>query len=107
VNSAALFGSPLCSGRAPGSIMNRCAEAAAVAATVPGSGVGDAGLRPPMVPRQASFFPPPVPNPFVQQTTISASRRLQVKARRALRLRQCGAMEEARGEGIWSEEDQS
>eukprot|EP00072_Mus_musculus_P052240 XP_006531114.1 PREDICTED: lysophosphatidylcholine acyltransferase 2 isoform X1 [Mus musculus] len=58
--------------------MNRCAEAAAVAATVPGSGVGDAGLRPPMVPRQASFFPPPVPNPFVQQTTISASRRLQM-----------------------------
>uniref|UniRef100_A0A8C6HUH8 Lysophosphatidylcholine acyltransferase 2 n=1 Tax=Mus spicilegus TaxID=10103 RepID=A0A8C6HUH8_MUSSI len=58
--------------------MNRCAEAAAVAATVPGSGVGDAGLRPPMVPRQASFFPPPVPNPFVQQTRISASRRLQM-----------------------------
>lgn len=63
--------------------MNRCAEAAAVAATVPGSGVGDAGLRPPMVPRQASFFPPPVPNPFVQQTRISAARRLQVEARRA------------------------
>lgn len=63
--------------------MNRCAEAAAVAATVPGSGVGDAGLRPPMVPRQASFFPPPVPNPFVQQTKISAARRLQVEARRA------------------------
>ncbi|XP_028644052.1 lysophosphatidylcholine acyltransferase 2 isoform X2 [Grammomys surdaster] len=58
--------------------MNRCAEAAAVAATVPGSGVGDAGLRPPMVPRQASFFPPPVPNPFVQQTRISAARRLQM-----------------------------
>ncbi|KAH0512463.1 Lysophosphatidylcholine acyltransferase 2 [Microtus ochrogaster] len=58
--------------------MNRCAEAAAVAATVPGSGVGDAGLRPPMVPRQASFFPPPVPNPFVQQTRISAARRLQI-----------------------------
>ncbi|XP_021026250.1 lysophosphatidylcholine acyltransferase 2 isoform X1 [Mus caroli] len=58
--------------------MNRCAEAAAVAATVPGSGVGDAGLRPPMVPRQASFFPPPVPNPFVQQTRISAFRRLQM-----------------------------
>uniref|UniRef100_A0A8I6AMW3 Lysophosphatidylcholine acyltransferase 2 n=1 Tax=Rattus norvegicus TaxID=10116 RepID=A0A8I6AMW3_RAT len=58
--------------------MNRCAEAAAVAATVPGSGVGDSGLRPPMVPRQASFFPPPVPNPFVQQTRISAARRLQM-----------------------------
>ncbi|XP_051047357.1 LOW QUALITY PROTEIN: lysophosphatidylcholine acyltransferase 2 [Phodopus roborovskii] len=58
--------------------MNRCAEAAAVAATVPGAGVGDAGLRPPMVPRQASFFPPPVPNPFVQQTRISAARRLQI-----------------------------
>uniref|UniRef100_A0A8C2YL54 Lysophosphatidylcholine acyltransferase 2 n=1 Tax=Chinchilla lanigera TaxID=34839 RepID=A0A8C2YL54_CHILA len=50
--------------------MNWCAEAAAVAATVPGAGVGDGGLRPPMVPRQASFFPPPVPNPFVQQTRI-------------------------------------
>lgn len=87
--------------------MNRCVEAAAVAATVPGSGVGDSGLRPPMVPRQASFFPPPVPNPFVQQTKISAARRLQVEARRALRLRPCGAMEEARGEGIWLEEDQS
>ncbi|XP_051024604.1 lysophosphatidylcholine acyltransferase 2 [Acomys russatus] len=58
--------------------MNRCAEAAAVAATVPGSGVGDGGLRPPMVPRQASFFPPPVPNPFVQQTRISAARWLQI-----------------------------
>ncbi|XP_037061979.1 lysophosphatidylcholine acyltransferase 2 isoform X1 [Peromyscus leucopus] len=58
--------------------MNRCAEAAAVAATVPGAGVGDGGLRPPMVPRQASFFPPPVPNPFVQQTRISAARRLQI-----------------------------
>uniref|UniRef100_A0A8C2MFX4 Lysophosphatidylcholine acyltransferase 2 n=1 Tax=Cricetulus griseus TaxID=10029 RepID=A0A8C2MFX4_CRIGR len=58
--------------------MNRCAEAAAVAATVPGAGVGDTGLRPPMVPRQASFFPPPVPNPFVQQTRISAARRLQI-----------------------------
>ncbi|XP_040591213.1 lysophosphatidylcholine acyltransferase 2 [Mesocricetus auratus] len=58
--------------------MNRCAEAAAVAATVPGAGVGEAGLRPPMVPRQASFFPPPVPNPFVQQTRISAARRLQM-----------------------------
>lgn len=58
--------------------MNRCAEAAAVAATVPGSGVGESGLRPPMVPRQASFFPPPVPNPFVQQTRISAARRLQM-----------------------------
>ncbi|GAB1293465.1 Lysophosphatidylcholine acyltransferase 2 [Apodemus speciosus] len=31
-----------------------------------------------MVPRQASFFPPPVPNPFVQQTRISAARRLQM-----------------------------
>lgn len=58
--------------------MNRCAEAAAVAATVPGSGVWDAGMRPPMVPRQASFFPPPVPNPFVQQTRISAARWLQI-----------------------------
>ncbi|KAM5262915.1 lysophosphatidylcholine acyltransferase 2 isoform 2-T2 [Ctenodactylus gundi] len=58
--------------------MNRCAEAAAAAATVPGAGVGDAGLRPPMVPRQASFFPPPVPNPFVQQTRIGAARRLQI-----------------------------
>ncbi|KAL1784064.1 lysophosphatidylcholine acyltransferase 2 [Sigmodon hispidus] len=58
--------------------MNRCDEAAAVAATVPGSGVGDTGLRPPMVPRQASFFPPPVPNPFVQQTRISAARQLQM-----------------------------
>ncbi|XP_055477146.1 lysophosphatidylcholine acyltransferase 2 isoform X1 [Meriones unguiculatus] len=58
--------------------MNRCAEAAAVAATVPGAGVGDGGLRPPMVPRQASFFPPPVPNPFVQQTRISVAERLQI-----------------------------
>ncbi|KAM6222144.1 lysophosphatidylcholine acyltransferase 2 isoform 1-T1 [Rhynchocyon petersi] len=58
--------------------MNRCAEAAAVAATVPGAGVGDAGLRPPMVPRQASFFPPPVPNPFIQQTQISGANRLQI-----------------------------
>ncbi|XP_062032241.1 lysophosphatidylcholine acyltransferase 2 [Lepus europaeus] len=56
--------------------MNRCAEAAAVAATVPGA--GEAGLRPPMVPRQASFFPPPVPNPFVQQTRIGAARRIQI-----------------------------
>lgn len=78
--------------------MNRCAEAAAVAATVPGAGVGDAGLRPPMVPRQASFFPPPVPNPFVQQTRISAARRLQVEARCARRLRGCGRTEEAREE---------
>lgn len=69
--------------------MNRCAEAAAVAATVPGSGVGEAGLRPPMVPRQASFFPPPVPNPFVQQTRISAARWLQVEAWCARRLRGC------------------
>ncbi|XP_057568052.1 lysophosphatidylcholine acyltransferase 2 isoform X2 [Hippopotamus amphibius kiboko] len=58
--------------------MNRCAEAAAVAASVPGAGVGNAGLRPPMVPRQASFFPPPVPNPFVQQTRLSAARRMQI-----------------------------
>ncbi|XP_005653311.1 lysophosphatidylcholine acyltransferase 2 [Sus scrofa] len=58
--------------------MNRCAEAAAVAASVPGAGVGNAGLRPPMVPRQASFFPPPVPNPFVQQTRLGAARRLQI-----------------------------
>ncbi|KAM7059667.1 lysophosphatidylcholine acyltransferase 2 isoform 2-T2 [Molossus nigricans] len=57
--------------------MSRCAEAAAVAATVPGAGVGNAGLRPPMVPRQASFFPPPVPNPFVQQTRMGAARRIQ------------------------------
>lgn len=57
--------------------MNRCAEAAAVAATVPGAGVGSAGLRPQMVPRQASFFPPPVPNPFVQQTRLGAGRRIQ------------------------------
>ncbi|XP_059524003.1 lysophosphatidylcholine acyltransferase 2 isoform X2 [Myotis daubentonii] len=55
--------------------MNRCAEAAAVAATVPG--VGSAGLRPQMVPRQASFFPPPVRNPFVQQTRLGAGRRIQ------------------------------
>ncbi|XP_036922190.1 lysophosphatidylcholine acyltransferase 2 isoform X2 [Sturnira hondurensis] len=58
--------------------MNRCAEAAAVAATVPGAGVRIAGPRPPMVPRQASFFPPPVPNPFVQQTRLSAARRIQI-----------------------------
>uniref|UniRef100_A0A8C5K1Q3 Lysophosphatidylcholine acyltransferase 2 n=1 Tax=Jaculus jaculus TaxID=51337 RepID=A0A8C5K1Q3_JACJA len=58
--------------------MSRCAEAAAVAATVPGAGVRDAGLRPPMVPRQASFFPPPVPNPFVQQTRIGAAQRAQI-----------------------------
>ncbi|KAG8508404.1 Lysophosphatidylcholine acyltransferase 2 [Galemys pyrenaicus] len=59
--------------------MNRCAEAAAVAATVPGAGVGKPGLRPPMVPRQASFFPPPVPNPFVQQSRMGAARRAQVR----------------------------
>lgn len=59
--------------------MNRCAEAAAVAATVPGAGVGAPGPRPPMVPRQASFFPPPVPNPFVQQTRISAAKCVQVR----------------------------
>ncbi|XP_011358438.1 lysophosphatidylcholine acyltransferase 2 isoform X2 [Pteropus vampyrus] len=59
--------------------MSRCAEAAAVAATVPGAGVGSAGLRPPMVPRQASFFPPPVPNPFVQQTRMGAAKRIQVR----------------------------
>ncbi|XP_035944694.2 lysophosphatidylcholine acyltransferase 2 isoform X2 [Halichoerus grypus] len=58
--------------------MSQCAEAAAVAATVPGAGMGKAGLRPPMVPRQASFFPPPVPNPFVQQTRMGAARRLQI-----------------------------
>ncbi|XP_053457967.1 lysophosphatidylcholine acyltransferase 2 [Nycticebus coucang] len=58
--------------------MSRCAEAAAVAATVPGAGVGDAGVRQSMVPRQASFFPPPVPNPFVQQTQIGAARRVQI-----------------------------
>lgn len=86
--------------------MNRCAEAAAVAATVPGSGVGDAGLRPPMVPRQASFFPPPVPNPFVQQTRISAARRLQVEAQCEWRRRGCGRTEEAwEGEGIGSERE--
>lgn len=49
-----------------------------MAASVPGAGVGNAGLRPPMVPRQASFFPPPVPNPFVQQTRLGAARRLQI-----------------------------
>ncbi|XP_027725345.1 lysophosphatidylcholine acyltransferase 2 isoform X1 [Vombatus ursinus] len=61
--------------------MSGCAEAAAVAATLPGSGVRDAGapgLRPPMVPRQASFFPPPVPNPFVQDTRISAGGRVLI-----------------------------
>nr|XP_026248064.1 lysophosphatidylcholine acyltransferase 2 [Urocitellus parryii] len=57
--------------------MNRCSEAAAVAATVPGSGVGAAEHRPPMVPRQASFIPPPVPNPFVQQTGLGTARLLQ------------------------------
>ncbi|XP_054566000.1 lysophosphatidylcholine acyltransferase 2 isoform X1 [Eptesicus fuscus] len=57
--------------------MSRCAEAAAVAATVPGAGVGNAGMRPQMVPRQASFFPPPVPNPFVQHTRMGAARRIQ------------------------------
>ncbi|EPQ07179.1 Lysophosphatidylcholine acyltransferase 2 [Myotis brandtii] len=30
-----------------------------------------------MVPRQASFFPPPVRNPFVQQTRLGAGRRIQ------------------------------
>ncbi|XP_012303357.1 lysophosphatidylcholine acyltransferase 2 isoform X1 [Aotus nancymaae] len=58
--------------------MSRCAQAAAVAATVPGAGVGNVGIRPPMVPRQASFFPPPVPNPFVQQTQIGPARRVQI-----------------------------
>uniref|UniRef100_A0A2R9AER7 Lysophosphatidylcholine acyltransferase 2 n=1 Tax=Pan paniscus TaxID=9597 RepID=A0A2R9AER7_PANPA len=58
--------------------MSRSAQAAAVAATVPGAGVGNVGLRPPMVPRQASFFPPPVPNPFVQQTQIGSARRVQI-----------------------------
>lgn len=64
----------------PGWAMSQCAEAAAVAATVPGAGMGKAGLRPPMVPRQASFFPPPVPNPFVQETRMGAARCLQVRA---------------------------
>ncbi|XP_022410775.1 lysophosphatidylcholine acyltransferase 2 [Monodon monoceros] len=58
--------------------MNRCAEAAAVAASGPGAGVGNAGQRPPRVPRQASFFPPPVRNPFVQQTRLGAARRIQI-----------------------------
>ncbi|KAB0351675.1 hypothetical protein FD754_016532 [Muntiacus muntjak] len=58
--------------------MNPCADARAVAATVPGAGVGNAGLRPQMVPRQASFFPPPVPNPFVQQTQLGVARRIQI-----------------------------
>ncbi|XP_010373285.1 lysophosphatidylcholine acyltransferase 2 isoform X1 [Rhinopithecus roxellana] len=58
--------------------MSRCAQAAAVAAKVPAAGVGNVGLRPPMVPRQASFFPPPVPNPFVQQTQIGSARRVQI-----------------------------
>ncbi|XP_019605339.2 lysophosphatidylcholine acyltransferase 2 [Rhinolophus sinicus] len=58
--------------------MSRCGEAAAVAATVPGADVGNAGLRPPMVPRQASFFPPPVRNPFVQQTRMGAAKRVQM-----------------------------
>lgn len=49
-----------------------------MAATVPGAGMGSAGLRPPMVPRQASFFPPPVPNPFVQQTRMGAAKRIQI-----------------------------
>ncbi|XP_054426321.1 lysophosphatidylcholine acyltransferase 2 [Pteronotus mesoamericanus] len=57
--------------------MSRCAEAAAVAATVPGADVRIAALRPPRVPRQASFFPPPVRNPFVQQTRLSTARRVQ------------------------------
>jgi lysophosphatidylcholine acyltransferase/lyso-PAF acetyltransferase len=77
--------------------MNRCAEAAAVAATVPGAGVGDAGLRPPMVPRQASFFPPPVPNPFVQQTRIGTAKRVQVRSRESARGRDAGL----RMEGTW------
>ncbi|XP_036296626.1 lysophosphatidylcholine acyltransferase 2 isoform X3 [Pipistrellus kuhlii] len=55
--------------------MSRCAEAAAVAATVPG--VGGAGPRPQMVPRQASFFPPPVPNPFVHHPRMGTARRIQ------------------------------
>ncbi|XP_074067394.1 lysophosphatidylcholine acyltransferase 2 [Macrotis lagotis] len=61
--------------------MSGCAEAAAVAATLPGARVGHAeapGLRPPMVPRQASFFPPPVPNPFVQDTRMSAGSRVLI-----------------------------
>ena len=78
------------SSQTPGSTMNRCADARAVAATVPGADVGNAGLRPPMVPRQASFFPPPVPNPFVQQTRLGVARRIQV-----------------RGEGLTGEVDSS
>ena len=70
--------------------MNPCADARAVAATVPGAGVGNAGPRPPTVSRQASFFPPPVPNPFVQQTQLGVARRLQV-----------------RGEGLTGEVDSS
>ncbi|XP_059760879.1 lysophosphatidylcholine acyltransferase 2 isoform X2 [Balaenoptera ricei] len=58
--------------------MNRCAEAAAVEASGPGAGVGNAGLRPLIVPRQASFFPPPVRNPFVQRTRLGAARRIQI-----------------------------
>lgn len=80
----------LLSSQTPESAMNPCADARAVAATVSGAGVGNAGLRPPMVPRQASFFPPPVPNPFVQQTQLGVARRIQV-----------------RGEGLTGEADSS
>lgn len=71
-----------------------------MAATVPGVGMGKAGLRPPMVPRQASFFPPPVPNPFVQQTRMGAARRLQVRAWARERRRNQG-----RGVGLTVEAD--
>lgn len=84
----------------PGWAMSQCAEAAAVAATVPGVGMGKSGLRPPMVPRQASFFPPPVPNPFVQQTRMGAARRLQVRAWARERRRNQG-----RGVGLTVEAD--
>lgn len=78
--------------------MTQCAEAAAVAATVPGAGMGKTGLRPSMVPRQASFFPPPVPNPFVQQTRMGAASRLQVRAEGGER-----SLNEGRGVGLKAE----
>ncbi|XP_001508426.1 lysophosphatidylcholine acyltransferase 2 isoform X1 [Ornithorhynchus anatinus] len=34
--------------------------------------------RPLKVPRQSSFFPPPVPNPFVQRSRLRAAQRLQI-----------------------------
>ena len=93
--------------------MSKCAEAAAVAATVPGAGMGQAGLRPSMVPRQASFFPPPVPNPFVQQTRMGAASRLQVRepaeqgARRRNKGRGVGLKVKAEvGEGLEAERKQ-